>query len=601
MVKGYDPSSLGLVRKGNERPDGRFTPVEYSDKLVWALNPIHFNSDVLQELRKPYEGKTMVINDTSIYVDTVEIKGVVSHDETTDVSREMLPIYAGPNKITGQSPEVYAYQLEQSDGFNKVGDKKLMDDLIDSGKFTEKQIENIMGGNIDSTTFGFIKEFLNLTLGMARWKLVYHPTLFNEYEYEKVLKENIDGQYIVPEDSRRKIIKLNELKDIDMNSLSSVTVSAQGSSNSISYPLQNLIAAGHDEIEIEWVNDTFDGFWYIMRFAGKAIQGRYSQELIRHVVISDYVNHMLQNTAKEIAENANIAIDAVQDIVNNVDWDKIKVVAKEAIDKLGDSEGFEKRKEEEFKEIMGMDEVEWRKFDPDNIPQGMNIFTTERDYLPSNIETLPEEEAREVFREASMKSKAENKRREFQYEKDRLQREEDVRKKVDKENRELEREVKKHNQEAEKFNMQLERAENDKANSLNNLINTVVDTGQKYAFKMAEYEDMKQSSSNVGGNLLGGVLWQQVGALLTIDYPTTNYLRMESGKLIKPGDFAVNQTRTYDVKKRFNGVDDMMKGIRKMYPGEIVKLDCDIIFKHGLYNDYFNDLVSKGALLEWRD
>lgn len=603
-MRGFDPSSLGLIRKGNTRPDGRFTPVEYSDVMVWALNPIHFNSDVLEDLRRPYEKEdVMVVNDTTLYVDTVQIKGVVSHNESTNIMREMLPIYAGPNKVTGESPELYAYQLENSKGFNKIGEKDLVKDL--RKVMSEEELTRLMGGQMTEAGYGIIKEFLNLTLGLSKWMLAYHPKLFNEYEYKGFLKDGHEtSNYIIPKDKRIKTIKLNEIKDIDLNSTSNITVSADGAGSSISYPLQNLLSAGHDEIKVEWINDTFDGFWFVLHFAGRSIQGKYSQELVRHVVITDYVKHMLQNTAKEIAENTNTAVDAMQDIATNIDWDMFKEKTKEMIGKMAEPDKW-KPIEEKLAIPIEYEDIEWSEYNPDAKLPRNEMYTTGDDFMPTwteaEAENITVDDYQQAQVDAFFEAKQENKKREIEYEKDRVKREKDERKRVDTENKKIQRDVDAYNKDVKKINKDMVNYDEEKAQNMVHLVNTVVDTGQKYLYKGAEYADMKQSSSNVGGDLLGDVLWQKVGALLTVDYPTSNYIIMQNGDKVKPGDFAVNKAHTYDIKKRFKGVDDMMRGISRMYPGEIVKVDCEIVFKHGRYNNYFKELVNKGALLEWRE
>ena len=297
---GLDPSSLGLVRKGPTRPDGRFTPVAMDGQIVWALDPKNFNPSTVHELQKPYRDRGLsVSNDCTIYVEDIEVKGFATHSDTTNVTKELVPIYAGPNIITGEDPKIYADQLENAESDFEIITPDFIKEIVIVNEIVDK------GSAVLEEVVKTVTDMFNIKFGMAPWKLNYHPTMFKD---GKVIKE--------------QVIDIRDLDDIDLNSTGNITVTGNDGAV-INYPLQNILSSGNTKIKITHMSDHLTGFWYVLEFAGRYLQVKYDEELVQKAIISDYTAHMLENSTREIAIMASTAFNTILEVLDNFNYKSV--------------------------------------------------------------------------------------------------------------------------------------------------------------------------------------------------------------------------------------------------------------------------------------
>lgn len=465
MPLGWDPSSLGLLRKGPTNDDPRFTPVGFEGSIIWALHPKHFTPANILDIQKPYRDKGLTLtNEAEIYVDSIDVKGFVTNSESSIVTRQYVPVYAGPNAITKENPMDYAKSIED---ISVDFEPNFISDLY------KKLNPNPDGSGVVEVTAAAIQpiiESLGMNVDYAPWKLTYRPTLTGTTS-----GDDVEGE------TKEFTINLSSLPGIDMNSSLNVTVNAEGGQGSISYPLPNVKSGGQSTIKVKTYAHTMNGFWYTVSFNGRTIQGRYDNELTVKAILSDYTKHIIQNKYREIALIVSQVYNTGKSFLDNV--------------------SFESNPQEP------------------TTPGDTSYYLGEK------------------FKDA-----------------DRI----------------------------------------DKAGGITSILDGVME----YALRWAMLEDMKNTTSNVGGDFLTDALGKQIDMLLSIDYPIADEIQLVSGNTIKPGTFSVNETHNFKINSRFNGVTELLTEMNNNYPGQLVKVNGDLVFNYGKYNEYFLSLVSKGALLE---
>lgn len=504
-MKGLDPSSLGLVRKSPTRPDGRFTPVAMDGQVVWALDPKNFNPSTVHELQKPYRDRGLsVSNDCTIYVEDIEVKGFATHSDTTNVTKEFVPIYAGPNVITGEDPKIYADQLENAESDFEIITPDFIKEIVIVNEIVDK------GSAVLEEIVKTVTDMFNIKFGLAPWKLNYHPTMFK------------DGEVI-----KKQEIDIRDLDDIDLNSTGNITVTGNDGAV-INYPIQNLLSSGNTKITITHMSDHLTGFWYVLEFAGRYLQVKYDEELIQKAIISDYTSHMLENSTREIAIMASTAFNTILEVLQSFDYESV-------IESI-----------EDFTE------------DGSGLPTGDPTNPDVGDYIPDlnplstasvSVGDNPVDTGSPNF-DPSLPGGGLR----------------DI--------------------EVGGFSV-------DKVQMLESVSTMFMEYGTRWAM----FADLKRSSSNVGGDFINEALGQQVDMLLTIDYPVENEITLVNGTSIKGGQYAPNELHTFKVNTRFNGTNDLLAYVKNNFPGELVRINGELVFDYGLYNEYFNNLVRKGALL----
>lgn len=310
IPKGWDPSSLGLVRKGDNPNDSRFTPVEFDGRVIWALHPKHFNEATLNDIFSKYQesGIATITND-EIFVKDINIKGVKTNNHSTTINRYFVPVYAAKNFMGDyNSPAEYAQLLE-----NAYLD---LDMLKTMGYEGDGLINNIAEISMDelatiARTIGGVQydengEPIGEIRGYEPWRLNYTSSLFKTGEVHKIIE-----------------IDMKDLPGIDLNSSDNVSVKfADG--NSLSYPLPNIMAGEDNDnhkLRIQVRSTHMHGFWYTAEFAGRTIQGKYSQELAHKAIVSEYSEHMLKNGYREILIHISRLYNTAKDVLSNFSFD----------------------------------------------------------------------------------------------------------------------------------------------------------------------------------------------------------------------------------------------------------------------------------------
>lgn len=313
IPKGWDPSSLGLVRKGDNPGDERFTPVEFDGRIIWALHPKYFNESTLNEVFQPYKDSGItVINNDEVFVKNISIRDVKTNNHSTSVNRYFAPVYGGRNFMNkdGLTPYEFALVLEEINiDASKI--EALFDWVMgqDFSGLSREEVLRLSWEYViekDNESYPLhIQEAFKKVKGFEPWRLNYTPTLFQ------------DGEPVTDIE-----IDIRDIPDIDLNSGDSITINL-GDGNSISYPLPNILSAideGHHILKIKVESKHMHGFWYTAEFGGRTIQGRYSFELAQKAIISDYKEHMLKNVNREIMIHIDRFYNTAKNVLQSIDF-----------------------------------------------------------------------------------------------------------------------------------------------------------------------------------------------------------------------------------------------------------------------------------------
>lgn len=130
-------------------------------------------------------------------------------------------------------------------------------------------------------------------------------------------------------------------------------------------------------------------------------------------------------------------------------------------------------------------------------------------------------------------------------------------------------------------------------------INSVLGAFLAYGLREAGFDDMKNQHNHLGGTVIENPVGESLENLLSISYPIAKQINtgLTSNGVIKPGDYATGNLKSFQINKRFASMQAALDFIEQEYTvGELVKIDAEPVISYGNYTDKFKRVLSLGGI-----